>query len=119
MTQNYITILTIIELLFSFIIIYLIIRADIIVNIMQQEVNILHLHLPAIMREIRQDLKNMNIELLKHADSKLISSQKLGYITGKIFTEILMLRLTALQINKKFLILTIISKIINMRKIRL
>jgi len=117
MTQNFIVILTIIELLASFLLIYLIIRANIIVNTLQQEVNLLHLHLPSVIRDLRQDLTNLNSELIKYVDKKFISAQKIGYLVGKIFTEILLFRMSQLQINKKFLIISIISKIVNLKKL--
>lgn len=117
MTQNYIIVFTIVEVFLSFVIIYLLIRADIIINTLQQEINTLHLHLPVLIRDIRTDVKNINAELVKHVSNKIISPQKIGYITGKIFTEILLLKMTALQVNKKFMIISIISKLVNMRKL--
>lgn len=116
MTENHIFIFGIVELLTFFIIIYLIIRANIFVNTLQQEINELHLYLPGVLRDIRYDLKDFNTELAAQISSKAVSSQKLGFLAGKIVTEILLLRFKSLQFDKKFVILSMILKSINVKK---
>ncbi|OGH95543.1 MAG: hypothetical protein A2039_08320 [Candidatus Melainabacteria bacterium GWA2_34_9] len=117
MTSNYIIILGIIELLTFFAIIYLIIRANIIVNTLQQEVNELHLCVPVILRDIRQDLCSFNAELSEHVCTEPISSQKLGFMVGQIFTEIILFRLKSFKFGRKFVILSIILKAFNFSKL--
>jgi len=117
MTPNYIIILGIVELLTFFAVIYLIIRANIIVNTLQQEVNELHLCLPVILRDIRLDLCDFNAELSEHVCTEPMSSQKFGFIIGQIFTEIILFRLKTFKFGKKFLILSIILKAFNINKL--
>jgi len=117
MTSNYIIILGIVELLTFFVIIYLIIRANIIVNMLQQEVNELHLCVPVILRDIRQDLCDFNVELSEHICTEPMSSQKFGFIVGQIFTEIILFRLKTFKFGKKFFILSIILKAFNINKL--
>lgn len=116
MMQNYIIIFGIIELLIFFIVIYLIIRANVFINALQQEVNELHLCLPGIIRDIRYDLKDLNTELSTYAYNEPVSPQKIGIIVGKIFTEIILFRINSLQFTKKFAILSIILKAFNINK---
>ena len=106
-----------IELLAFFVIIYLIIRANIFVNELQQEVNELHLCLPIVIRDIRHDLCSLNAELSEHLCSEPISPQKLGFMVGEIFTEIILFRLKTLEFGKKFTILSIILKAFNINKL--
>ena len=117
MTPNYIIILGIIELLTFFVIIYFIIRANIIVNLLQQEVKELHLCVPVILRDIRLDLCSFNAELSEHICTEPMSSQKFGFIIGQIFTEIILFRLKTFKFGKKFLILSIILKAFNINKL--
>jgi len=117
MTTNYIIFLGIVELLIFCLIIYFIIRANIIVNLIQQEVNELHLCLPVIIRDIRLDLCNLNAELSEHACIEPISSQKLGFIVGQIFTEIILFRFKTLRFGKKFFILSVILKALSINKL--
>jgi hypothetical protein len=117
MTPNHIIILGIVELLTFFLIIYLIIRANIFVNTLQQEVNELHLCLPVIIRDIRNDLCSLNAELSEHLYTEPISSQKFGFMVGQIFTDIILFRLKTLQFGKKFMLLSIILKALNINKL--
>ena len=117
MTPNYIIILGIVELLTFSLIIYLIIRANIIVNILQQEVTELQLCLPVILRDIRRDLCSFNAELSENVCTEPISSQKLGFMVGQIFTEIILFRFKSLRFGKKFFMLSIILKALNINKL--
>jgi hypothetical protein len=117
MMQNYIIIFGIVELLTFVLIIYLIIRANIFVNTLQQEVNELHLCLPVIIRDIRHDLCNLNAELSEHLCVEPISSQKLGFMVGQIFTEIILFRFKTLRFGKKFFILSTILKALKINKL--
>lgn len=117
MTQNYIIIFGILELLAFFLVIFLIIRANILVNTLQQEVSELHLCVPVLIREIRHDLCNFNAELSEHVCTEPISSQKIGFIIGQIFTEIILLRLKTFKFGKKFIILSTILKAFNINKL--
>jgi len=117
MTINHIIILGIVELLTFIVIIYFIIRANIIVNLLQQEVNELNLCLPTILRDIRLDLSGLNAELSENACIEPISSQKLGFIIGKILTEIILFRFKTLRFGKKFFVLSVILKALNINKL--
>ena len=117
MTPNYIIILGILELLTFIAIIYFIIRANIIVNTLQQEINELHLCLPVVIRDIRHDLSKVNEELSEHISTDPASYQKLGFIIGQIFTEIIMFRVNSLKFSKKFIVLSRILKIFNINKL--
>jgi len=117
MIQNYIIIFGIIELLVFLTGIYLIIRANIFVNTLQNEVNELHLYLPQAIREIRLDLKSFNNNLAQQISKSPDSAQKLGFIAGKILTEMLLFRFKAARIGKKFIILSFILKTLNIKKI--
>ncbi|MEI8389645.1 MAG: hypothetical protein WCG23_07135 [bacterium] len=117
MIQNHIIIFGMIELLTFVLIIYLIIRANIMVKLLQQEVDELHLCLPLIIRDIRTDLISFNAELSEHLYIEPISPQKLGFIIGQIFTEIILFRVKTLKFGKKFFILSTILKALNINKL--
>lgn len=117
MTANYIIILGILELLIFFLAIYLIIRANTVVNALRQEVYELRLCLPFVIRDIRQDLCGLNAELSKYICVEPISSQKLGVIIGEIFTEIILFRFKTLKFGRKFFILSAILKALSINKL--
>lgn len=117
MTQNQIIILGIIELLTFFAVIYLIIRANIFVNALQQEVNELHLCLPVVLRDIRYDLSRLNSELSAQACDETLSHQQLGAIVGEIFTEIILFRINSLKFSRRFMLLSMVLKAFNVNKL--
>jgi len=116
MTYNQVLFLGIVELLTFFIIICLIIRANVFVNALQKEINDLYLYLPEIIREIRYDLKELNAELSSHFSEEGVSPQTLGVIVGKICKEIIIYRLNSLQISRKFVIIKMLLKTLNIKK---
>ncbi len=117
MTHNHIIIFGIIEFVLFFVFLYLIIRANIVVNALQKEINELHLCLPVIIRDIRQDLSSLNSELSQYISQISPSPQDIGFIAGQVFTEILLFKIKSFRFGRKFLILSIILKAINIRKL--
>lgn len=117
MMQNYIILLGMVELFLFFALIYLIIRANVFINALQQEIKELHLALPVLVRDIRNDLKEFNAELTAKFNSGNLSPQKIGFIVGKIFTEIILLRFKAAHFSKKFVIISFVLKAMNINKL--
>ena len=117
MTQTHIILLGIVELLVFFLILYLLIRADIYIKTLQKEVNDLFLYLPTIIRDIRYDLRNLNAELKENFFSKPLTSHQAGVIAGRVFSEIVLLRFKSLGFTKKFTALTTLFKVLNLKKI--
>lgn len=115
--QNHIIILGIAELLTFVAVLYLIIRADIFVKTLQTEVNDLHLYLPGILRDIRYDFRNLNYELKNQFFSTPVSPQRAGMIVGKMFSEIIFFRLKSLKVTKKFILLPMLLKAVNINQI--
>jgi len=117
MTEKYILIIGITELLTFITVMYLIIRANIVVNELQSEVNELHLCLPGMLRDIRTDLKDFNADLAEQFPNNEISSQKIGTVVGKICTEIIIYRINPIKFGKKFIFLSRLLKTLNIDKL--
>lgn len=115
MLQNYVLIGTI-ELLLFCIILYLIIRLNIIVNTAQREVNELYIYLPVAIRDMKYDLRGFNEYIRKKAESNPLDAQEIGFLVGKIFTEVFLTRFNAFPFKKKFLITSILFKFWNLRQ---
>jgi len=115
MEQNLI-IFTAIELLVFCIVLYLIIRANIFVNSLQREVNELYIYLPVTIRDIKGDLKLFNESLRSKFETKAMDAQELGFLAGKILSEILFSRFSVFPFRKKMVLTSIMLKLWNARQ---
>lgn len=115
MTQDLI-IFASIELLVFCIVLYLIIRANIYVNTLQKEVNELYIYLPVTIRDIKTDLKIFNETLRNRFESKALDTQEIGFLVGKIFSEIIFARFSVFPFKKKLLLTSIMLKLWNIRE---
>ncbi|HSA07454.1 MAG TPA: hypothetical protein P5556_09770 [Candidatus Gastranaerophilales bacterium] len=115
MIQNYV-IFAIIELFLFCIFLYLIIRVNIYVNSMQKEVNELHIYLPATIRDIKEDLRYFNDYLSKKTEKLALSQQEMGFLFGKILTDMLLTRFAKNPFKQKMTLASTVFKLWNMRE---
>lgn len=105
-----------IELLVFCIVLYLIIRANLFVNTLQKEVNELYIHLPVTLRDIKNDLKSFNKSLSQKFEAKALDAQEIGFLVGKIFSEIIFARFSVFPFKKKLVLTSILYKLWKIRE---
>ncbi len=115
MEQNLI-IFAAIELLVFCIVLYVIIRANIFVNTLQREVNELYIYLPVTIRDIKGDLKLFNESLRNKFETKALDAQEIGFLVGKIFSEIIFARFSLFPFKKRLVLTSIMLKLWNIRQ---
>ncbi len=118
MTQTYVIYLYLaLGVILFLALLYLIIRLNIYVNSLQKEFNELHLYLPGMIRDVRQELKNLNNKLATHIEQRQASCQQMGFLAGKLFIEIIFSRFKFLKFNKKkMLFFSVIMKFVDFKK---
>ncbi len=115
MTQNFI-IFAIIELIILGLLIYLIIKVNKYVNTLQKEVNELYLYVPAAIRNIKNDLVDLNDYISKKSSKLSLSQHEAGFIAGKIFTELILTRFSPNPFKRKMLIASVFWKLWSLRE---
>jgi hypothetical protein len=101
------------EVIIFAVLIYFIVKADIFINALHEEVKDISFCLAEIVKDIKYDLRAINAEISESVLLKSPSPEQIGMIVSKIFTEIIMFRLSSLQFAKKYAILPVIFKHIN------
>ncbi len=115
MTQDLLIFATI-ELLVFCIVLYLIIRANIYVNTLQKEVNELYIYFPVTIRDIKSDLKGFNETLRRNLDAQALDAREIGFLAGKIFSEIVFARFSVFPFKKKLVLTSIMLKLWKIRE---
>lgn len=115
MTQDLI-IFAAIELIVFCIVLYVLIRANIFVNTLQKEVNELYIYLPVTIRDIKNDLKAFNQTLKSKFEARPLDAQEIGFLIGKIFSEIIFARFSVFPFKKKLVLTSIMLKLWNIRE---
>lgn len=115
MTQN-LVIFAALELLLFCIILYLIIRANIFVNILQQDVGELYIYLPITIRDIKTELKMFNKYLNKKIIKSALNKREIGFLTGRILTEIVFARLRGNPLKRNMALISMFYKLWKLRE---
>ncbi len=114
MPQSYV-IFAITELIVFCIILYLIIRANIAVNIMQKEVNELYFYLPPTIRDVKLEVRQFNEYLTTRINKTALTQQELGFLVGRVFADIFLSKFSINPFKKKMLFASIFMKIWKLR----
>ncbi len=115
MTQN-LVIFAAIELLLFCIILYVIIRANIFVNTLQRDVGELYIYLPVTIRDIKTELKAFNKYINKKMGKFALNPQEMGVLTGKIFTGIVLARLSPHPLKRNMALISVFYKLWKLRE---
>jgi len=83
---------------------------------MQKEVNELHIYLPATIRDIKEDLRYFNDYLSKKTEKLALSQQEMGFLFGKILTDMLLTRFAKNPFKQKMTLASTVFKLWNMRE---
>jgi len=111
MTQNYLLMICLIEIIVFYFIIYSLVKADRWVNDKIRQVEEISIDLPDYISNLRNELIKFNTNILKEFSHKPLSSQELGMLAGDIITDIIKDKLPIKPLKGKLVVITVLMKL--------
>jgi len=102
MTQKYLILIFVIEVLISVFIVYSIRKTNEKILFYQEIVDRLQIRLPERLKGYRRELADLNHKIMRRSTIRPMSVQELGVFAGELLTEIIGLRFPVLSFKKMF-----------------